>query len=994
MAFLFVPALAFAQTGTIAGTVVDGDFGGGLPGASVLVTELGTGDAADIDGNYEITGIPAGSYSVRYSFIGYASQLVENVQVTAGQTTAINITLTQGAELEEVIVEAEEIIETNNEVGLLRVRQRAAAVSDAISAEAISQAGAATAADAAERITGASVVGGKFVIVRGLGDRYANTQLNGAALPTADPDRRSVQFDLFPSDFLESITTIKTFTPDQPGDFSGGIVDIRTRSLPAGFTFKLSGSGSVNTAVQFADDFLRADAIDVGYFPNRAGDRAAPDLIVDNDAVPFGSAGNARSEARNPANDAFRAELDGIAKAFDSVAAIDPEGAAPLNQGYALSVGNRFNVGGNPLGFLLGLTYDRGASYYDDGITGRFRTSSIDADGRVGLFPNLLVNDARGSLETSIGGIGNLAYQIGSLNEIGVNGIYSRIGESETRLQTGAYPEQYGLEDESTLFVNRTFSYTEREMASVQPRGRHRVPALGDLEVEWTGTFSRTTQDEPDQQFLPLVREERGVLEDGSPRYLLRPQILGSLSPAIRFFRDLEEDLVSVQGSAALPVQFFGRRGEVKAGGRYNRTDRTVNERRIQYDPFGAIPVGDDNLGDYQAYLADDNVGFIGLDSRDRPIVGTLFADVTLPTNNYQGYLDVPAAFVQAEVPLTTNLRAIGGVRYEGTILNVETGPITEDSTAIGRIDVDDILPALNLVYAIRPDMNVRAAASRTLARPTFREIGPFESVNFALDNPEVGNPTLDRTLITNLDLRWEWFVRPGDLLAASVYYKDLQNPIERVILNLNGLTSFQNVETAEVFGVEIEARTGLGILTQRLENLSLGLNLTFTESSISLSPDELALRRRFNPTAPDTRALQGQSPYIVNANLSYDNARSGTSLGAFFNVFGARLSRVSVAETPDVFEQPRPQLDFIASQQILPQLSLKLTAKNILDTRFREEFDRSGGVTTTVPAGRGFEDFGYTFQEYGLGTSFSIGLSFSPGAGGLASPRVPSPSN
>ena len=991
LAALLLPALALAQTGTISGTVVDGGFGSGLPGASVLVEELGTGAATDIDGNYQIRNVPVGTYTVRFSFIGYGAQTVENVEVAAGETAQINVELSEGAELAEVVVEAEEILETNNEVGLLRVRQRAAAVSDAISAEAIAEAGASTAAEAAERITGASVVGGKFVVVRGLGDRYANTQLNGAALPTADPDRRSVQFDLFPSDFLESITTIKTFTPDQPGDFSGGIVDIQTRSLPPAFTARFSASNSVNTAVHFSDGFLRSPSVDVGFLPTGASDRAVPDLLVGNTALPFGSAGPARSQART--DEAFRAELDQVVRAFDSVAAVDPDAGAPINQGYALSVGNRFSVGGNPLGFLLGLTYDRGASSYDDGVTGRFRTSSVDAEtGRVGLFPNLLVNDARSTIETSLGGIGNVAYQIGSLHEVGANAIYSRIGESEARFQSGAYPEQYGIEDETTLFVNRTFGYTEREIASVQPRGRHRLPALGDLEVDWTGTFSRTTQDQPDQQFLPLVREERGTNDDGSTRYLLRPQILGSLSPAIRFFRALDEDLLSLQANAALPFQLAGRRGELKVGGRYNRTDRTVDELRLQYDPTGAIPVGDDNLGDYRAYLADDRVGFVGEDSRGRPIIGTLLSDVTLPTNNYTGYLDVPAAYVQAEVPVLPGLRAIGGVRYEGTLLNVETGPITEDSTAIGRIDVTDFLPALNLVYALGDDMNLRAAASRTLARPTFREIGPFESVNFALDNPEVGNPALDRTLITNLDLRWEWFVRPGDLLAASFYYKDLQSPIERVILNLNGLTSFQNVEQAEVYGVELEARTGLGVLSRRLSDLSVGLNLTFTESSISLSPDELELRRRFNPSAPATRALQGQSPYIVNADLNYDNDRSGTSLGVYFNVFGARLSRVSVAETPDVFEQPRPQLDLIASQRLLDQVSLKVTAKNILNTRFREEYDQSGGVTTTLPVGRGFDGFGYTFQEYGLGTSFSVGLSFSPRLGGLASPRVPSP--
>ena len=235
-----------AQTGALSGTVVDGDFGGGLPGASVLVVETATGDATDIDGNYTITGLAPGSYTVRYSFIGYGSQTVEDVTVAAGQTQTINVTLTAGEQLEEVVVTAEEIIATNSEVGLLRVRAKAAQVSDAISAETISQSGASDAGDAMERVTGASVQGGQYVFVRGLGDRYANAQLNGSVLPTADPDRRAVQFDLFPAGFLKNIVTLKTFTPDKPGSFSGGLVDINTKSFLSAFSASFSTSAGVS----------------------------------------------------------------------------------------------------------------------------------------------------------------------------------------------------------------------------------------------------------------------------------------------------------------------------------------------------------------------------------------------------------------------------------------------------------------------------------------------------------------------------------------------------------------------------------------------------------------------------------------------------------------------------------------------------------------------------------------------------------------------------
>ena len=343
------------------------------------------------------------------------------------------------------------------------------------------------------------------------------------------------------------------------------------------------------------------------------------------------------------------------------------------------------------------------------------------------------------------------------------------------------------------------------------------------------------------------------------------------------------------------------------------------------------------------------------------------------------------------------SLRLIAGARVERTDLTIGvvdrvTGALAApaDTTLNGAIDEIDVLPSLNVVYALSEGMNVRAAATRTLARPTFREIAPFQSFDFSTDGPLIGNPNLDRTLITNLDLRYEWFNAPGSIVAVSGYYKHLDSPIERVILDIeNNINQFQNVDQANLFGAEVEVRQQLGVLgglfaNRVLRDLSLGGNVTVTRSRITIGEDELAERRAINPDADDTRALQGQSPYLVNVDVSYDGAN--TNAGLYFNVFGRRLSRVGV---PDVFEDPSPQLDFVASRRVFDQFKLKVSVKNVLNQGTREVYDFPTSTFDVIGGAP-------IYQSYDRGTSFSIGLSFSPrfGGGSPAVPAVPSPSS
>ena len=923
-----LPNSAFSQ-GSITGVIVDEDNGETLIGANVRVDGTLFGASTDLDGRYTVANLEAGTYVLVISYIGYNTVNIQDVEVTDGEATIIDLALSPEAfGLEEVVVEARAI--RNSEAVLLRDRQKAIAVSDAISSEAISRSGGSDAADAMEKVTGASVVGGKYVYVRGLGDRYSNTQLNGTELPSSDPDRKAVQFDLFPSNLLDNIVTLKTFTPDKPGNFSGGLVDIGTKSFPEDFSFQFSVSSSFNSETNFGADYLTYLGGDTDWLGNDDGTRDIPEELFDNNGDPI--ALSTPTQARF--NEELAQQLDVASKAFNNIMSPNPvaEETAPVNQSYSISVGNKVLLGEKPLGYVIGGTYSRKASYYEDGDIGRYSFAGLNANE---LAPDLLLDDSEGSIESSLGGLANFTYQFTPNNEVGINLLYSRSGQSSARFQEGLWPKEFGANDSTSLFINRTLEYSERELASYQLRGKHFFPGLAKATIEWTGAFANTRQDEPDLRFFAHTSRLIGQ----NPDPILTVQASGFRDPS-RLFRFLDESNVNGKLDVSIPFDLSNNRaGKVKFGGAYQEADRDFIERSYSINPTQPYD------GDDFAFFDTPNMGIVSVDTlsggRLRYNFGNTLVDQSKTRNNYEGIRTIGAGYIMIELPITADFKFIGGARLETTDIEV----VSQDSTqGVGAIDESDILPSANFVYALTDNMNLRAAVTRTLARPTFREIAPFEAFEFINGNFFIGNPELQRTLVTNVDFRWEWFTRPGEILAVSLFYKNLTDPIERTIIGgTNGQIQFQNVDEAQVFGTEIEIRTRLDFLSAALSNLSFGSNLSFVNSSIDIPESELAVRQGVDPNADDTRELQGQSPFIINMDLSYENNESGTVAGFYYNVFGRRLSNVSLGGTPDVFEQPSPQLDFTFSQRLPANWRAKVSVKNLLDASYKETYRFAG---------------------------------------------------
>lgn len=938
-----------AQTGKISGKIVDAETGEAVIGCNVIVEGTNIGAAADINGIYTITNIPNGVYNLVFSSIGYSKKTVTNVEVKSNQLTTIDIVLpAESFEIEEVVITAEAA--KNTEAGLLINRQKSNAVSDAISSEQFSRSGAGNAADAVKQVVGASVVEGKYVFVRGLGDRYSSTQLNGAELPSSDPNRKAFQMDLLPTNLLENIVTIKTFTPDKPGNFSGGIVDIGTKNFPKEFTLKFSSSSSLNSYSTFNDNNITYEGVDGDFLGFDNGIRDIPAVLSDiNNNIPV------VQEARF--NPELAEKLDQASKAFNNVMDIS-RASVPLNRSFALSVGDEMHTGEeSSFGYLGSFTYSRDFSFYDDGKIGRYILTDVNASV---LDPRLILNDTRSTAESHLGGLANLSYKFSSYHQIHANFFYNKSGISETRFMEGGWPQEFGLGPDAPTYFNRVLSYTERDIRSIQFSGEHFFNSIWGMTFDWNVSLANTSQVEPDRR---LITSAEQVVNDRT-NYIITGS--GFDDPS-RYYRDLEDKSNTYSVNLKIPFeQWAGQQSNIKIGAYLQNKDRDFNERIFSYRVDNRL--FNDLGGDITALFSPEYLGIISTDTLSNGNVrynfGNTIRDNSKLRNQYSGDQKIVAYYGMVDLPIFESLKLITGLRYETTDLNV----LSDDPNfEPGNIHEDDILPSVNLVFRATSNMNLRAAVTKTLARPTFREIAPFSSKEFVNDVELQGNPNLKRTLITNYDLRWEWFLNPGEILAVSGFYKEMENPIELAFaegsVRSNPIVNYVNVDKATLLGAEFEARIGLRYISDLLSNFSFNGNLSLINSTVDISGAELEQRLGIDSTASRERDLQGQSPFIINLGLGYVNPETGTTANLDFNLFGERLSKVSANITPDVFEQPASRLNFTFSQRLFEYFTLKLAVKNILNSKHKEIYKYKGNE--------------FTYREYSTGISYSVGLSY-----------------
>ncbi len=947
---LILTGMGFSQdpaTGAIFGKVYDDTNGEPLIGAGIRIEGSEQVVFTDLDGAFAFEGVKPGTYVVVGFMDGFSETKVQDVVVAAGQRREISLNMGVAGVVAELVVTAAST--ENSEVGLLRYRRKSSTISDAISVEEIKRAGGGNAADAMSRVTGASVVDGKYVTIRGLGDRYTSTHLNGVELPTADPDVKAFQADLFPSQILDHIVTVKSFTPEKPGNFTGGIIDIATSRYPTEFTYDISFSWAHDENATGNDDFLLYKGSGSDWRGSDDGLRALPGILDGgNTSIPDPFTAQSNEQEAQLLND--------ISKSFTPVMSPTAE-TGSSNKNFGVSVGDQVSLFGRKLGYLATFSYSRKNDFRDNWERARWKMTEPGSD-NLSAQSNFM--GSKGTDKVNWGGLLTANYMVSSNHELSANVIYTQGGESSAQYYEGQWPEQFS--SNNAFLESRVLKYTERNLNSWQARGRHYFPDFLESSFDWSASFAKNTQDEPDTRIFTDNYSIRTVNGEEARNYSITPSIYNN--PA-RYYRELSEDTTTFGLNWSIPVQWMGAAsGELKFGLLSESKDRSFLEDRYEYTAASAIRFN----GDPESYFSDDMTGIIGYDGNTgRYIFGNVIQQSPdARGGNYEGEMDLLAYYGQVDLPLTDKLRAIAGARMESAEMSVFNGETR------GELNDDDLLPSLNLIYQLSGSMNLRGSYGRTLARPTFREKAPYASFDFIADGIYLGNPDLKRTLIDNLDLRWEMYPGAGELIAASVFYKKMENPIERAY-NIRfasefGEKTYLNVDEAEIQGLELEFRKRFDAALQRGDSssvFSVSANLTFMESTVDIPPEELAFLLLRDPEASSTRSLQGEAGYIVNLGLNYDHVDLGTAVSLLYNATGERLYEVGIGGAPDSLEQPRDALDMTFSQPIKRRFTLKFSARNLLDDDYLIQ--------------QRFKGVDYVRSRYRAGRVYSLSLTYKP---------------
>lgn len=943
--------ITFAQEGTVRGTIIEQSLGEPMYGVTLIFKGTNYGAIADFDGKFSITA-PAGTYDLQASYIGFQTVVVTGVEVKAGEVTVIDqINLIEdAATLDEVVVTAEAIRTT--EAALQTVKRKSVNLIDGISSESFRRIGDSDAGQAAKRVTGVSVEGGKYVYVRGLGDRYTKTTLNGMDIPGLDPDRNSIQIDIFPTNLIDNMIILKTFTPELPADFTGGIVNIDTKDFPDKKIFNVSFSMDYNPSMHFNSDFISYEGSSTDFLGFDNGERALP-------------TGYDLANAPNPFNSSD-AEVVQFLDEFSPTMGITPE-TNFMNYSLGLTFGDQKELkNGHTLGYLLSGNYRNNSVFYDDAFYGEYqndRNTSITDFQRAGNISGLLAEN-----EVLLGGLAGLAYKTYS----------SKFRFTAMRLQNGVnrsgdfdlIDDEDAIGKSGYIGYSENLEYNQRQITNLFLNGEHHIG--GDKwTIDWRGSTTWSSQDDPDIRKTAFT--EFG--NEGRLRF-----IAGAAGNPSRLWRALEE--VNAQGRVDITneSQLFDREAKLKFGFSHTFKERDYNIVNFSANFFnGQQP---EWTGNGIEVWTPQNLYPTG------PIY--LVSGFNEPNpNEYNSTVNNTAAYVSAEFSPAEQLKAIVGVRAENFVQR-HTGRDQLQTRVLDNekvLDALDFFPSVNLIYAIRERQNLRLSFSQTIARPSFKELSfaqildpvsnrIFNGGLFAIDD---WDGDLKVTDINNFDLRWELYWDRGQTLSLSAFYKTFANPIELVGLpqaQTNAEFQPRNVGDGELYGIEMEFKKALDFIDQ---NLSIYGNLTLVESIIDISQTELRNREnnaRDGEVIEGTRNMQGQAPWIVNAGVTYDLWDSGLDAGLFYNVKGKTLAVVGGGINPDVFAQPFHSLNFNMNKIFgeNEEWAVNFSINNILNDSLEQFYERSFSNASET----GLDAPAAIFQRFSPGISIGFGIKYS----------------
>jgi TonB-dependent receptor len=946
--FLIFSINGYSQSGTIRGQVIDNASGESLIGATVVIAGTTNGTSTDFDGKFEIGASP-GAYDLKVSFVSFEDIIITGVLVKAGE-----VTLLEGIRLKESVAQLEAVLVTahmirNSEAALLTVKRKSANLLDGISAANFRKIGDSDAADAARRVTGVSVEDGKYVYVRGLGDRYSKTTLNNVDIPGLDPDRNSLQMDIFPTSLIDNMLVMKSSVAEMPADFTGGVVNIETKDFPDEKIVDISFSVGYNPAMHFNNDYLTYDGGGKDLLGHDDGTRALPEEAR-NSTIPSPVSGDSDDKVYT-----FLRKFNPVLGARKRTSFMDYS----LGFSFANQIALR---GDKKLGFIVTATYKNSTKFYDDVVYGEYQR--IIDPSVYELRYATIQNGSIGENNVLLGGLGGLALKT-KRTKLMLTAMHLQNGESKAGQffidNDGAAVGQSGY-----FASSDNLEYTQRGLTNLLLNGEH-YNEDGSWKVDWRISPTLSNISDPD------IRKTAFTIDNVDTAF-----VAGAGGYPSRIWRNLDELNLVGKIDATKEYSFLRKPAKLKFGVShvYKERDYEILSYNLQF--FGMQPDFD---ADPNNVLRDENLypnGTVYYSSGNN----------TPNPNEYNSTVENTGVYISNEFALFSRLKTVLGLRAEKYVQRHTGRDVEYASFGTGNnldddivLDALDLFPSANIIYALNDQQNLRLSYSRTIARPSFKELSFAQILdpitnrifNGGLFRYSDWDGKLTETRIDNFDIRWELFMEGGQLISLSGFYKTFDRPIELVrIPEQQTSTEYQprNVGDGQLFGAEIEVRKSLDFISPSLDNFTIAGNFTFVQSEIDMTDREYNSRKAYEKEGQSierTRQMAGQAPYIINGGFTYENSDLGFDAGLFYNVKGPTLAIVGAGLFPDVFAQPFHSLNFNLNKSFGQdgKLAMHFNVSNILSD-VREE----------VYVGFGARD--QYFTKFNPKTSITAGLKYS----------------
>jgi len=890
-----VKTLAFAQTGKISGRIVD-ESNHPVIGASVKVVNTNTGVSTDVDGRFILSLAPGKKFELAISAVGFTTKTISDVEAKVNQVEELNISLTSVTKnLGNVTVTTSARKESTN--ALIQFQKNTNAVAQVISAETIRRSPDKNTGESLKRVTGLSIQEGRYIIVRGLSDRYNQAMLNGVLLSSTEPDRKTFSFDIFPAAIVENIIVNKTFIPEYSAEWAGGLIQVNTRDIPSKGFLNVEVGTNFNTNT-IGKDFYTYPGGKLDWLGMDDGTRALPDNFPTKNEF----AGIQENATKIELGKSIAAQSWAPEKRSSSLAALGQ--SVQANGGFATKLFHK------DLGGVVTVTYNRSIKnlFYENSF---FNINDSKAE------PSFDYNNNRYTEDVLWGALANFSLRINPNNKISFKNMINVNSSDYTTLRTGK-----DFESNAQLGENiRAYEYGFRNNTffNTQLNGEHNIPSLKS-KLNWFGSFTIL------DQYIPQQRRLQYNQAPSDPNALYLALLSNTLSQKTGsvFYSNLNDYIYNVGGDVTTDFNLFLRKQTVKGGYNFQVKDRLYNAR-----PFSI-------------YLPSDNPTLRALDP------SVIFAPENFGTNNNQFHFDeisgiyfrylansiLNAGYLQFDNAFSDKLRVVWGMRYEN--FDQLVGSTYKSDPRYNHSRVGDFLPALNITYKLNNTSNLRIAGSQTVIRPEFRELTGTAFYDFEVGATIIGNPNLQRTKVTNADIRYEIYPRPGELFTIGAFYKFFNNPIE-LAFNQTGAGSSNTFNyldndktTAQTYGAEVEVRKKLDF-SPALKRFTVSGNVSYIYNRV-----------KFDQQALD-RPMQGQSPYLINAALQYDIEEAGLYTTFLFNEVGRRILYVGNEQVPAVWEAPRPLLDVQIAKKIMNnKAQLKLNVTDLLNqpARFYHDLD------------------------------------------------------